>query len=80
MLPMVSFGQTEERRVKEEGKTYFVPHYFLQLQGGAATTVGEADFSDLFSPAAAFAADQIFPVVVLKTQKSLQLRLCCLLQ
>ena len=53
MLPMVSFGQTDERRVKEEGKTYFVPHYFLQLQGGAATTVGEADFSDLFSPAAA---------------------------
>lgn len=51
LIPMVSFAQ--EREVKEEGKTYFKPHSYLQLQGGAAHTIGEADFSDLISPAAA---------------------------
>lgn len=51
LIPMVSFAQ--EREVKEEGKTYFKPHSYLQLQGGAAHTIGEADFMDLISPAAA---------------------------
>ena len=51
LIPMVSFAQ--EREVKEEGKTYFKPHAYLQLQGGAAHTIGEADFMDLISPAAA---------------------------
>ncbi|MFA5555411.1 MAG: OmpA family protein [Phycisphaerae bacterium] len=51
LLPMVSFAQ--EREIKEEGKTYFKPHAYLQLQGGAAHTIGEADFKDLISPAAA---------------------------
>lgn len=51
LIPMISFAQ--EREIKEEGKTYFKPHAYLQLQGGAAHTIGEADFSDLISPAAA---------------------------
>ena len=42
MLPMISFAQ--EREIKEEGKTYFKPHAYLQLQGGAAHTIGEAAF------------------------------------
>jgi hypothetical protein len=37
----------------EEGKVEFKPHAFLQLQGGVAHTLGEADFMDLMSPAAA---------------------------
>jgi OOP family OmpA-OmpF porin len=49
--PMVSLAQ--EREIKEEGKTFFKPHPFLQLQGGAAHTLGEATFMDLISPAAA---------------------------
>lgn len=51
LLPALAFGQ--ERVIKEEGKTIFKPHAYLQLQGGAAHTLGEADFTDLISPAAA---------------------------
>jgi len=51
ILPMVSFAQ--ERVIKEEGKTFFKPHAFINLQGGAAHTLGEAEFKDLISPAAA---------------------------
>ena len=48
----VAFAQ-EQRQIKEEGKTVFKPHRFMQVQAGAAHTVGEADFTDLISPAAA---------------------------
>lgn len=51
LLSVAAFSQ--EREIKEEGKTEFKPHAFLQLQGGAAHTLGEADFMDLISPAAA---------------------------
>ena len=47
----VAFAQ-EQRQIKEEGKTVFKPHWFMQVQAGAAHTVGEADFTDLISPAA----------------------------
>ena len=40
----------QEQRIKEEGKTVFKPHWSMQVQ---AHTVGEADFPDLISPAAA---------------------------
>ena len=51
LLPMLMMAQ--EREIKEEGKTVFKPNAYLQLQGGAAHTLGEADFMDLVSPAAA---------------------------
>lgn len=47
----VAFAQ--ELRVKEPGKTEFNPHWFMQVQVGAAHTIGEAKFTDLISPAAA---------------------------
>ena len=50
-IPLFLSGQ--EREIKEEGKILFNPHAYLQLQGGAAHTLGEADFMDLISPAAA---------------------------
>lgn len=50
-ISLTAFSQ--ERVIKEEGKTVFKPHAYLQLQGGAAHTLGEADFMDLISPAAA---------------------------
>lgn len=43
----------QEQRVKEPGKTVFKPHWFIQVQVGAAHTVGEGEFTDLISPAAA---------------------------
>lgn len=46
----VSFAQ--EQKIKEEGKIEFRPHWFMQVQAGAAHTVGEAKFFDLISPAA----------------------------
>ena len=51
LLPLFASAQTGE--IKEEGKTVFKPHAYLQLQGGAAHTLGEAKFADLISPAAA---------------------------
>lgn len=51
LLPV--FATAQEREIKEEGKTLFKPHGYLQLQGGAAHTLGEAKFTDLISPAAA---------------------------
>ena len=48
------FAQNEqELKIKEPGRTEFVPHWYMQIQGGAAHTIGEAKFSDLISPAAA---------------------------
>lgn len=41
------------RQIKEEGKTVFKPHWFMQVQAGAAHTIGELKFTDLISPAAA---------------------------
>lgn len=48
------FAQTNTSlQIKEEGKTEFVPHWFMQVQAGAAHTRGEAKFGDLISPAGA---------------------------
>ena len=52
MSGTIVFAQ-EQRQIKEEGKTVFKPHWFIQAQVGAAHTVGEAKFTDLMSPAAA---------------------------
>lgn len=46
-------SKAQEPRIKEEGKTLFNKHAYLQLQGGAAHTLGETQFTDLISPAAA---------------------------
>jgi len=53
ILTVSSTFAQEQRQIKEEGKTVFKPHWFMQVQAGAAHTVGEADFTDLISPAAA---------------------------
>ena len=37
----------------QEQKEEFRPHWFMQVQGGVAHTVGETSFGDLLSPAAA---------------------------
>ena len=52
MSGTIVFAQ-EQRQIKEEGKTVFKPHWFIQAQVGAAHTVGEAKFTDLMSPATA---------------------------
>ncbi len=55
-LPLMSViagnAQTSSPQIKEEGKTEFVPHWFMQVQAGAAHTRGEAKFGDLLSTAA----------------------------
>ena len=59
------FAQTPEQnlRIKEEGKIEFKSHWYMQLQGGAAYTLGEAKFGDLISPTAAlYAGYQFTPV------------------
>lgn len=48
------FAQEQsEKQIKEPGKVEFNPHWYMQIQAGAAHTVGEAKFKDLISPAAA---------------------------
>ena len=51
---VAAIAQTDNAtlQVKEEGKTVFNPHWFMQAQFGASHTVGEASFGDLISPAA----------------------------
>jgi len=39
------------KRLLTSGTDFFVPHWFVTLQGGAAYDVGEAKFSELISPA-----------------------------
>lgn len=41
----------ENQRLLSPGVSFFVPHYYVGLQGGAAYDVGEAKFADLLSPA-----------------------------
>lgn len=48
----VAFAQ-EQRQIKEEGKTVFKPHWFMQVQAGAHIRQAKPDFTDLISPAAA---------------------------
>ena len=48
-----TFASAQERQIKEEGRTEFKRHWFMQVQVGAAHTVGEAKFTDLISPAGA---------------------------
>lgn len=57
LIAMLTVSSTmafaQEQRIKEDGKTVFKPHWFMQVQAGAAHTIGEAKFTDLISPAAA---------------------------
>lgn len=52
LVPITAYSQATQSTT--EGKTEFVPHWFMQVQAGAAHTRGEAKFGDLISPAAAF--------------------------
>ncbi len=45
---------------KEKDEVKFKGHWFLQVQGGAAYTLGEGDFSKLISPAAALSVGYQF--------------------
>ena len=46
---------TEERKLIYPAQDFFVPHWFLNVQGGAAYNVGEAKFTKLISPHAQLA-------------------------
>ena len=50
-LAAVAQTGPQNLRIKEEGKTVFNPHWYMQVQAGASHTVGEASFGDLISPA-----------------------------
>lgn len=45
--------EQQDLKIKEPGRTEFEKHWFMQIQAGAAHTIGETKFSDLISPAAA---------------------------
>ena len=54
-----AFAQGQEVKSVE-----FNPHGYLQLQGGVGLTLGEAEFTDLLSPAAAFSFGYQFSPVL----------------
>ena len=54
MIPFTSFAQQvasqEGQRKISDGRPFFVPHWWIKAQAGAAVDVGEAEFSRLISP------------------------------
>ena len=52
LASMTAYSQ-HQPEIKEPARDEFAGHYWMQLQGGAAHTIGEAAFGDLVSPAAA---------------------------
>ena len=40
----------EGQRMISPGRPFFVPHWWIKAQGGAAIDVGEAEFTQLISP------------------------------
>ncbi|WP_294591739.1 OmpA family protein [uncultured Bacteroides sp.] len=58
---LVALGQTtSSRQVYEDEETVFIPHWYMQVQAGAAQTVGETGLEKLISPAAALSAGYKF--------------------
>lgn len=60
---LAAFGQSNAQsfnQTQDNDGSVFKPHWYMQVQAGAAQTVGEADFSDLLSPAAALSAGYRF--------------------
>ena len=49
-----------ERKLVYASRPFFVPHWYVKAQGGAAYDVGEAKFSQLLSPAAQLVASYQF--------------------
>lgn len=54
----------EERRMLSPGKPFFVPHWYVKAQVGAAYDIGEAKFSQLLSPALQVAAGYKFDELI----------------
>ena len=60
---VLSCGVAQAQKVsKSDDSILFKPHWNIQLQGGAGYTIGEANYTELFSPAAALSVGwQITP-------------------
>lgn len=56
--------ENTERRLVHASRAFFVPHWYIDIQGGAAYDIGEAKFSELISPAvqltAGYQFDELF--------------------
>jgi len=47
---LAQMGDGQNGLMANEGTSFFVPHWYIKAQGGAAYDVGEAKFSQLLSP------------------------------
>ena len=56
--------ENTERRLVHASRAFFVPHWYIDIKGGAAYDIGEAKFSELISPAvqltAGYQFDELF--------------------
>lgn len=67
LIAVALFAMGVTANAQETEQVEFNHHWFLQLQGGAAYTLGEADFSKMISPAAQIAVGyQFTPVWALR--------------
>ena len=58
---LTALGQTTSSKQISEGEgSVFIPHWYMQVQAGAAQTVGETGLENLISPAAALSAGYRF--------------------
>lgn len=58
---LAALGQTaSSKQISEDDETVFIPHWYMQVQAGAAQTVGETGLEKLISPAAALSAGYKF--------------------
>ena len=58
---LTALGQTTSSKQINEGEgTVFIPHWYMQVQAGAAQTVGETGLENLISPAAALSTGYKF--------------------
>lgn len=60
MATVLFAGVVGAHQSKTDKSVEFRPHWYLQLQGGAAYTLGESNFGDLVSPAAFLSAGYKF--------------------
>lgn len=58
---LAALGQTaSSKQINGDEETVFTPHWYMQVQAGAAQTVGETGLEKLISPAAALSAGYKF--------------------
>lgn len=63
---------TVERKLVYASRPFFVPHWYVKAQAGAAYDIGEAKFSQLISPSLVKTGKMVRMELMDKTEKTAQ--------